>query len=214
MSDNLRNTTVVAVLVLVISAAGCATLKGSSPFRYVPSLAVAEPVDWTVGVQKLEDKRPDDDRSATHSIPDIDDKVTAKVIEDLRVSRVFRAVEFPSKSEKNDVIVKGEIKRFYWKLTPNPIALIPVANFAVYFGAPVNRLEGIATLRVQLVNSRTGVTIAEYEKTSTRTDRSTLYELKAGEIGSELAEAFRDVMKQIKDAIAADAKAGRLILRD
>lgn len=212
MSNRLRNNTLTPLLGILL--AGCATLKGSTPFRYVPSLAVGEPVGLSVGVQKLEDKRPDDDRSVTQGIVDVDEKVTAKVSEDLRASQVFKALDFPIRREKNEVILKGEIKRFYWKLSPNPIALIPVANLIVYFGVPVNRLEGIASLRVQLVNSRTGLTIAEYEKTSTRTERSTLYTFKAGEAGSELAEAFRDVMKLIKDAIASDAKAGRLVLRE
>jgi len=34
------------------------------------------------------------------------------------------------------------------------------------------------------------------------------------EAGSELADAFRDVAKQIKDAIVADGKAGRLAVRN
>jgi hypothetical protein len=61
-----------------------------------------------------------------------------------------------------------------------------------------------------LVNSKTGETVAEYNKNSTKSDSYTIYNLKAGEAGAELAEAFREVPKQIKQAISSDIKAGRL----
>ena len=205
-------------LALVVSLAlllqGCATLVGTVPFKYVPSLASGEPVSLRLGMEKLVDKRPDGDRSATESIPDVDEKVTAKLLEDFRSSQMFTMVDFPIQGDKDDLILKGEIKRFYWKLTPSPIVFIPIINLLIYFGIPVHEAEGVATLRVQLVSAKTGQTMAEYEKTSTRTATFSIYNLKAGEAGSELADAFRDVAKQIKDAIVADGKAGRLAVRN
>ncbi len=162
-------------------------------------------------MEKLSDKRPEGDRSATESISDLDEKVTAKLLEDFRSSQLFAAVDFPIQGDKDDLVLKGEIKRFYWKLTPNPIVFIPLIP---YFGIPIYEAEGVATLRVQLVRTKTGQTIGEYEKSSTRTATYTLYNSKAGEEGSELADAFRDVAKQIKDAILADGKAGRLGARN
>jgi len=127
---------------------------------------------------------------------------------------MFTAVDFPTQGDKDELILKGEIKRFYWKLTPSPIVFIPLINLLIYFGIPIHEAEGVATLRVQLVRTKTGQPIAEYEKSSTRTATYTLYNLKAGEVGSELADAFRDVAKQIKDSIVADGKAGRLAVRN
>ncbi len=208
----LRLPTIAVSMALLLQ--GCATLVGTVPFKYVPSLATGEPFSLRMGMEKLVDQRPDGDRSATESIPDVDEKVTAKLLEDLRSSQMFTAVDFPTQGDKDELILKGEIKRFYWKLTPSPIVFIPLINLLIYFGIPIHEAEGVATLRVQLVRTKTGQPIAEYEKSSTRTATYTLYNLKAGEVGSELADAFRDVAKQIKDSIVADGKAGRLAVRN
>ena len=214
MHNRSRLPTLASLLSLALLLQGCATLVGSVPFKYVPSLAGGEPLNVRLGMEKLVDKRPDGDRSATESITDVDEKVTAKLLEDFRSSQMFAAVDFPIQSDKDDLILKGEIKRFYWKLTPSPIIFIPLINLLIYFGIPIHDAEGIANVHVQLVSSKTGKVLAEYDKTSTRTATFTLYNLKAGEAGSELADAFRDVAKQIKDAVLADGKAGRLSARD
>ncbi len=214
MHNRSRLRALASVLSLALLLQGCATLVGSVPFKYVPSLAGGEPLNVRLGMEKLVDKRPDEDRSATESITDVDEKVTAKILEDFRSSQMFAAVDFPIQGDKDDLVLKGEIKRFYWKLTPSPIVFIPIINLLIYFGIPINEAEGVASLRVQLVRAKTGQPIAEYEKSSTRTATYTLYNLKAGEVGSELADAFRDVAKQIKDAILADGKAGRLAMRN
>jgi len=63
------------------------------------------------------------------------------------------------------------------------------------------------------LDARTGVVLSEYDRTSTKTDSATLYDIKSGESGSELAEAFREVVKQIKDGMAGDIKNGKLGIR-
>jgi len=57
------------------------------------------------------------------------------------------------------------------------------------------------------VHPTTAQVLGTYEKTSTREASATPYNQSVGEFGSD---AFREVAKQIKDAIAADARAGRL----
>lgn len=197
-------------LVAMSLTTGCATLNGTIPFRYVPSLPSAKP-DKTVnlGVEKLLDNRPKDDREATDAITDVDEKVTAKLIEDFRSSQIFTSVDFPVE-KKDDLVLKGQIKRFYWKLTPSPIIFIPLLNLVIYFGIPIYDIESVAELQVQFVNPKTGQSLAEYNKSSTKTQSYTLYNFKAGEAGAELAEAFREVSKQIKDAIISDLKSDRL----
>lgn len=189
---------------------GCATLNGSVPFKYVPSLATGEPSNLRVGMEKFVDKRPDDDRSATESINDVDEKVTAKLLEDFRSSQIFTAIDLPVQRENDDLIMQGEIKRFYWKLKPSPIVFIPFISIAVYFGAPTYYVDGIAKLDVRFVNPKTGEVVASYDKSSTKAETYSIYSFKAGEAGAELAESFRDVSKQIKEAIFSDIKAGRL----
>ena len=189
---------------------GCGTLNGTIPFRYVPSLPSAKP-DKTVnlGVEKLLDNRPKDDKEATDAITDVDEKVTAKLIEDFRSSQIFASVDFPVE-KKDDLVLKGEIKRFYWKLSPSPIIFIPLLNLLMYFGIDIYNIESVAEFHIQLINPKTGQSLAEYNKSSTKAQSYTLYNFKAGEAGAELAEAFREVSKQIKDAIISDLRSDRL----
>lgn len=189
---------------------GCVTLNGSVPFKYVSSLPTGEPISLRAGMEKLVDSRPEDDRSATKSISDVDEKITSKLLEDFRSSQLFTAVDFPIQRDKDAVIIKGEIKRFYWKLTPSPVIFIPLIQLLMYFGVPIYDVVGVADIHVQLVNPATGQILKEYDKSSTKTESYTLYNLKAGEAGAELAEAFRDVSKQIKESIVSDINGGRL----
>jgi hypothetical protein len=96
---------------------GCSTLNGSVPFRYVSSLNTIPRTDAVLGMEKFVDRRPDGDREVTDGIPDIDEKITQKVLDDLHSSRIFADIEIPIRKEADDLILKGEIKRFYWKTT-------------------------------------------------------------------------------------------------
>jgi len=106
--------------------------------------------------------------------------------------------------------MKGEIRRFYWKVTYKPYIFIPCVGLIAYFGTPVGTGEGIAELAVRIVDPQTGAVLAEYDKISKKTEVHTIYSGKAGEAGSELAAAFREVSKQINDSIVADIKGGFL----
>lgn len=197
----------VAIILIGMVLNGCATLNGTTPFKYVPSMVSNESLPFRLSVEKLVEDRPSSDRSATTSITDIDEKVTSKLIEDLRASQIFSAVDFSS--GKGDLVLKGKIKRFYWKAKPTVISLIPLVNLALLFGLPEYLMEGVAELHVVIQDGRSGHTLADYDKRSQHIVPITWYDVKAGEVGAELAEAFRDVMKLIKEAIVSDARKGR-----
>src|SRR5271157_4010773 len=199
---------VILALCWLLLVSGCSTLNGSVPFRYVPSLSTMQQNDAVLGVDKFVDSRPVDDQEVTKAIPDVDEKVTSKVLEDFRSSGMFARVDFPSRGDKDDLILRGEIKRFYWKTKHNPIKFIPVVNLLLLLGITSYNIEAVVELKVQILDAKTGAVLSEYDKTSTKTDSATLYDNKSGESGAELAEAFRDVVKQIKDGIAGDIKNG------
>jgi hypothetical protein len=192
---------------------GCSTLNGSVPFRYVPSLSTIQQNNAVLGMEKFVDSRPAEDKEITKGIPDIDEKVTAKVLEDFRSTGMFAGVDFPARRDKDDLIVKGEIKRFYWKTKHNPIKFIPIIQLLLLLGITSYNIEAVVELKVQILDARTGAVLSEYDRTSTKTDSATLYDIKSGESGSELAEAFREVVKQIKDGMAGDIKNGKLGIR-
>jgi hypothetical protein len=189
---------------------GCTTLNGSAPFHYVPSLSTVQQNNAVLGMEKFIDSRPADDKAATKSITDVDENVTVKVLDDFRSSRMFAGVDFPVRHDKDDLIVKGEVKRFYWKTQHNPIKFIPVIQLLLLLGITSYNVEAVVELKVQILDPRTGAVLSEYDRTSTKTDRGTLYDSKSGESGSELAEAFREVVKQIKDSIAGDIQNGKI----
>jgi hypothetical protein len=166
--------------------------------------------DAAIGMDKFVDSRPADDREVTKAIPDVDEKVTSKVLEDFRSSGMFARVDFPARADKDAFIVKGEIKRFYWKTKHNPIKFIPFVNLLLLLGITSYNIEAVVDLRVQILDAKTGAVLSEYDKTSTKTESATLYDNKSGESGAELAEAFREVVKQIKDGIAGDIKSGKI----
>jgi hypothetical protein len=172
-----------------------------------------QPSSTILGMDKFVDSRPMDDKEVTKGIPDIDDKVTAKVLEDFRSSRMFAGVDFPARRDKDDLILKGEIKRFYWKTKHNPIKFIPIVNLLLLLGITSYNIEAVVELKVQILDAKTGAVLSEYDMTSIRTDTATLYDNKSGESGAELAEAFREVVKLIKDGIARDIKNGKIVIR-
>ena len=192
---------------------GCSTLNGSVPFRYVPSLSTMQQNDAVIGMEKFADSRPADDKEVTKAIPDIDEKVTSKVLEDFRSTGMFARVDFPPRRDKDDLVIKGEIKRFYWKTNHNPIKFIPIVNLLLLLGITSYNIEAVVDLKVQVLDARTGAVLSEYDRTSTKTDSATLYDNKSGESDAELAEAFREVVKQIKDGIAGDIQNGKIGIR-
>lgn len=221
---------VLFVLFLCVLIQGCAiTLHRSftnMPFDYVPSPPSNETISARIGMEKLIDKRPKSDRSATKRIVDIDEKVTAKLLEDFRSSKVFLDVDYPVQNEKDVLIMRGEIRHFYWKDAPTNIGAIPVVGFSTWFGAPVGNISAVVNLYVQLINLKTGQVVAEYDKIAERKKAYNLYnygkqhgvhktddgtKVYYGQ-GTELTEAFWEVSKQIKESIISDYKQGRLII--
>jgi hypothetical protein len=167
-------------------------------------------IELHLGMEKLVDKRPSDDRSATESISDVDEKVTSTLLTDFRNSQIFASTDFPPRPERDNIIMKGEIKRFYWKYAPNPIVFIPFIGCLIYLGIPAGEAEGIVEISAQIINAKTGKMLVEYDRKNEKKTSYTLYNFKAGEAGGELADAFREVSKQIKDSILEDMRAGRL----
>jgi len=163
-------------------------------------------------MEKFVDRRPAGDQEVTDCIPDIDEKITLKVLDDLHSSRIFADIAIPARKEANDLILKGEIKRFYWKTTHNPIKYLPMIQIILLFGIPSQYVEAVTELEIAFVDSKTNTVLVKYDKTSTRTEYATIYKTKSGESGAELADTFRDVMKQIKDSFADDIRSGKIKL--
>jgi hypothetical protein len=177
---------------------------------YLPTITNGS-INLRVGMEKLVDKRPDKDRSVTEKIADVDAIVSARLLKDFQVDQVFAAIDSPDKKE-DDLIMSGEIRRFYWKWSGSLISLIPPINLLTFFGLPRYHAKGIAEVYIRLVSFKTGRVLAEYDKISTKTESYTIYNESTADYcsGRELAAALKDVSNQIREAIVLDIEEGRL----
>ena len=187
---------------LLATQAACASLNGEVPFRYTPSLPTAQPVPLTAGMAIFEDQRPEDQRKKMKSIADVDEKVTAKFLDDVRTSGVFTQVNFPPTGQE-DLQLRPRITSFVWRAKPSPILYIPIVQLSMYFGVPMYTIEATAAFEVDAVDA-SGV-IKTYAGEFTQVTKQSLYNSTAGEMGAELADAFRAASKQIKDEMMRDS---------
>lgn len=198
-----RTGTVLVSFVAICFLTSCTTLKGNIPFEYQPSLiAVSKKINKKVGFNVLIDKRPDNEIRATEKpIQDITNKVTYKIIEDFRSSSIFDEVDFPVK-DTDDLIINGEINKFIWRTDDNWFAVILFP--LVYFGLPVGDYVGAADITLKVIDKKTGQVLGTIRGTGEQRLTCTLYNMSVGEIGSELAEAFRQCVKQLKEKILTE----------
>lgn len=192
-------------LCLTTLLSGCASLNGDVPFRYQPSLiSYNKQIDKTVGLNMLEDRRPEGDVAYTKSIKDVAEKVTSKLLEDFEKTKLFKEIHYPPQPG-DDIVIEGNINRFIWKFYSSPISYIPGINLAIYFGAPCYEAYGIAGITLE-VKDGSGSIIAKIDELSEVKDSYSLYNFKAGEAGAELSEAFRDVAKKLKEKLVIKLK--------
>lgn len=192
---------ILALLFLLISLCGCASLNGNVPFQYQPSLiSSTKTIDKTVGLNMLFDKRSEKDIKYTESIKDISEKITSKLLEDFEKSKIFKEIHYPARPE-DDIIISGTIDRFIWQMYSTTINYIPGINLAIYFGVPCYKAYGAAGITLEIKDTESGLTIGTLKKTSEIETPYSLYNFKAGEAGAELADAFRDVAKQLKEGL-------------
>jgi hypothetical protein len=183
-------------IILLFISAGCASLNSNAPFRYQPSLLpVANTIDKTVGIEILTDKRPPKDIAYTKNITDIAQKITAKLLEDFKASKLFREIHY-SIQKDDDIIITGTIDRFTWKLSPHPLSYIPLIS---YFGTPTFKAEGLAALTLEVKDKKTGIVLATLQDSANIKNSFTVYNFKVCECGTELEDAFRELGKKLKE---------------
>ena len=188
---------------IAVYCSGCASLGSNVPFQYQPSLiASGKHIPKTVGFEMLADERPEKDRKYTERIKDVPGKITAKLIDDFSVSRLFSDVHYPPQ-ETDNLLVSGVIKRFKWKYYDTLFAYIPYVGLGLtLLGLPISEAYGITELQLTFKERANGKILGTFSAESKITNPYSIYNFKAGESGSELAESFRDVTRKLKEEIA------------
>ncbi len=198
----LKRLNLLLILGVVFFASGCTSLKGNVPFQYQPSLiSKTKSIDKSVGFNILEDNRPKADvKSTKKTIKDVPNKVTYKLMEDFKASEIFREVNYPP-SASDDIIINGTLNRFRWRIKPLFTAFIP---YLPLFGVPIQKDIGEADITLRVVDAKTGLLIKEINGAYKDELTYTLYNASVGEAGSELAEALRESVKQLKTKVLTE----------
>ncbi|OGX08710.1 MAG: hypothetical protein A2Z88_01815 [Omnitrophica WOR_2 bacterium GWA2_47_8] len=193
---------VLLVVLAVAALSGCTTLKGNVPFQYQPSLVSSDKkISRNVGFNIVKDARSEGEiKSTERTIKDVANKVTYKMMEDFKSSNIFQEVNFPPK-DSDDIIVNGTIERFSWKVNTNYFAII---TYLMYFGVPIEEHVGDVKIVLEIVDKRSGKILGTIDGSGSQRLNYSLYNLSVGETGSELAEAFRQSVKQLKEKILSD----------
>jgi len=182
---------------------GCTTLKGNIPFQYQPSLiSITKKINKDVGFNIVKDKRPESDINSTKkTIKDVPNKVTYKIMEDFKASNIFHEVNFPPK-DSDDIIINGTLHRFSWRADTNWFAVILMP--LIYVGIPLEDHVGETEISLEIVDNKSGKVLGTIRGSGSQRLSYSLYNMSVGETGSELAEAFRQSIKEIKEKLLSD----------
>jgi hypothetical protein len=188
---------------MLLSTSGCASLKADIPFAYTPSLRMGETIEGKAVFQQIEDLRSKKHRRSTREIPDCADKLTSKLVEDFRSTRLFGDVDYSPNPAEADFIITGRLEKFSWNAFFSPTYYIPVVSLIHLFGVPVVSFTGEVQLTLD-VRAAGAASPRQYTGSARNKTFHNVYELKAAEGGVELQFALRDAVKQIKEQMAKD----------
>src|SRR4030042_3091668 len=96
----------------LLSSGGCSSLKADVPFKYAASLRSGEPIAGKALFRLIEDKRSKDDRNSTREITDCTEKLTGKLVDDFRTTRMFPDVDYAVGTSECDYVITGTLDEF------------------------------------------------------------------------------------------------------
>lgn len=207
----LNGTVVKHIIILIfigVIITGCAALpKSSVLFQHTPILPQGT-VQVKAGMEKFVDKRSEKEKKCLKNITDIADQITSVFCRDFRDAELFESVKLGYDPEAVDVIIKGEIKSFFWKSGHSATAYIPYINLIHLLGVPSGENKGRVEIVLELVNANTGEIISKYSEATDSKKFFTIYQYTShrGSGGEETSDAFRMIVDLLVKDIVADRK--------
>jgi len=132
-------------------------------------------------------------------------EVTNAVINDFSINGVFE--EVGKNVDNSDIVVKGEIHRFYGKAGINTFGWLtsPAQVMAPVWllGLPVNSSEGAVDI-VMTIHGRDGGLLGTYHGQATFSESYSVYSDETLAVGTRLNKAFTEAIAQIRAQILAD----------
>lgn len=189
---------------MLLTSSGCSSLKADVPFAYTPSLRMGQAIEGKAVFLQIQDVRPKKDRRSTREIPDCADKLTSKLVEDFRSTRLFSDLEYSPSRIEADFIITGRLEKFSWNTHQAITSYIPVVSLIHLLGFPYVTSTGEAQLTLEVQAGETA-SPRQYAGSAKNKTSYSYYEFKNVERGVELQYALRDAVKQIKEQITKDS---------
>ena len=191
-------------------------ITSCTSISYLPSLTLetsTHTIDAVVQVDNFVDKSPFTDKekvifgiSLTDEntlVGNLTTGVTNAVVNDFSMNGVFKRVG--KKIDEPDLIIKGEIYRFYGKskLTSLGWLTIPI-NIIWFLGLPIYSFDGEVTIIVSIY-SVNGDLLGNYTGKASFSEGKSIYNNQMFALPTKVNRIFNQSISQIRDQIIADA---------
>lgn len=200
-----RKITVLVLGVAFFAFSGCSGLKGKisnersleSKDSALPSASQNIVTEVTVGLNLLDDKRPQTDVSYMTSVRE---KVSTEFLNSLKGIQFFKDAHL-SASESDDVVIGGEVRKFNWQYYNTMISYIPGLNVLPFFGLTSTRSRADVEIYLEFKNNKTKEIILKINESFTKNNSYNIYSFNPNYANSELAACFDVVLNKIKDKV-------------
>ena len=197
------------MLTFALSITGCASIS------YKPSVSLGESpktIKAKVKIDTFVDKSPTDDKDSkvggvSATAPgtlagNLDSEITDAVLSDFNNNQLF--TETKKRIDSPDLILKGNINRFYGKAGINELGWITIPlDILWFFGLPIQTDEGMVDITMQLTKTD-GTLVGEYNGKYEYLETFSMYNNPVLNVPSRLNKAFSEAIKQIREKILAD----------
>ena len=191
---------------LSLLLASCAALpKGSILFQHTPLIPKGK-IAANVGMEPLQDKLPESDRNSLKTIENVSEQVSYLVCKDFQDAGLFKSIKLDYNPNEVDIVLKGELRSFYWRSGVTPTLFLPLIQIIHLLGVPAGKNTGKAEIYLELVNAKTGQTISSYDESSESRKSFTIYQWTSARTsgGEETSYALREVIDRLRDDILRD----------
>jgi len=211
MEGGIMRKTIICVIGigLILTLASCASIS------YKPSLSLNESpktIKVKALIETFIDESPAKDKTrkfgGTSAVEpgtisgDLATEVTNAVLTDFSINQVFKTIK--KRIDDPDIIVKGNIRRFYAKGGPNTAFWITIPIDIIWlFGVPVLTNKGAVDLEISIYRPN-GSLVGRYSAKSQFKESHSIYSDKRLAIGTQLNKAFSESISKIRQQILAD----------
>ena len=198
------------IIVALLLFTGCASIS------YQPTLSLeisTKTIDAVAQVNTFVDKSPFTDKEKLFgglSITDpntlvgqLSTEVTNAVVNDFSINGVFKRIA--KRIDEPDLIISGEIYRFYGKSKINTLGWVTLPiNLVWYLGLPIYSFDGEVVIVVKIHNV-SGDLLGEYTGKAMFSEKKSIYSNQMLALPTKVNRIFSQAILQIRDQIIADA---------